>query len=1040
MKINLCDFEFEKEILDSEEQSLVFDQELILTETTKKNLKKIIYPILENRNVLLIGDAGIGKNALVYYLNKRRNLPTIRFSFNQDTLPEDLVGSFRILPDGFHWQDGPLVTAMKKGYTFVADEMNLASPEILKRFISVFEKRSLSLLEKDGGEIFAHERFRFIATQNPTRGFEGRKILPESIQRLFTTIYLNAYSQEEETQIIKGLFEKIPTSAIENIVELQRRLEKDVWENIIAKDMLEHYHFNIRTEQRFFNRMYPFFVKDNSFEKSSSFLQILFRNLFAFYVDIFIKENDKNKVLLIIAEIFDFEEDVLKELYEEYNNSIYLDYARQLSSTQRSGQATEISFEENNFQLDVFPVTKNRSKSILKILESLEHGENLLLEGDDDVRIHPLVFELAQKKNQKIRTIYFAKGMHTSEIIGALRPIIEKNKSNQKKSNSKVKWIDGPLVEGLKNQEWIILDNIEAAGSELIEKLNMLLDHASALAMPPEADDSIVLKSGKARIIAVKRTRKSRSQGTISRAFRNRFFNLHIQTVNDLEELKESLFLFWSNAFDFEEEQQEKLLDKMLYFHDRIIKAVDNNKIASTMAEKVKFREENLLRWSSHILQWLDKQSLDEVLKTGVEIHYLMSLPNEQDRLFAQNLWRRIAEELPIEEWHNRKVLKKKLLLKNKKLNHLKIDWDVQKYFREANTGEAKTFSGENLKKGIRINTPETGGDVKEGEDAWYGKDTIGNKGRGEPAGGGGAWGYRTEALFQQFLEKYKPKFDYSMGLELKDYYDTFGVMLNKIKMDLENALDSDMHIERQVSTFGNRVEPRRYLAYMANKGSDKIFDRSKIIHTDDKLKGLEFSFYLNKGRRLFNFSNAVAAVVSLQSSIEILWNKKVPVTVYGYSDFLNKKQNIDLVEYSEGLFSENITLENKEFIFENMVNNWDGDTIEEYQILNEIANSFSTEASTKIAVIVSDFRGHRAKEKIENSVLSFENQKLKEIIKEYSKQNYIFLGVQIGNRNIAEHLFEHSISIHGENFSNAPIVLSETIKNLIVKYHKVVV
>ncbi|HMV37354.1 MAG TPA: AAA family ATPase, partial [Turneriella sp.] len=96
------------------EKGLVFHQELVLTETTLKNLQKILYPLIEGQNLLLVGDAGVGKNALIYYINRIRSLPTIRFSFNQDTLPEDLSGSFRVLPDGFQWNNGPLTEALEK--------------------------------------------------------------------------------------------------------------------------------------------------------------------------------------------------------------------------------------------------------------------------------------------------------------------------------------------------------------------------------------------------------------------------------------------------------------------------------------------------------------------------------------------------------------------------------------------------------------------------------------------------------------------------------------------------------------------------------------------------------------------------------------------------------------------------------------------------------------------------------------------------------------------------------------------------------------
>ena len=1013
----IADFKIDKELISPEESSLVFKQDLVLTKTTEKNLELILYPIFERRNILLVGDAGIGKNALVYFINRQRNLPTIRFSFNQDTLPEDLVGSFRILPDGFHWQDGPLIHAMKKGYTFVADEMNLASPEILKRFISVLEHNRLYLLEKDGSELKAHPRFRFIATQNPSRGFEGRKVLPESISRLFTFINLSNYPLQEESEIISGLFPSIDKNLIKQTCSLQRALEAAIWEGEIAKDDFEHYHFNIRSAQRFWQRL---IILKNIKDESPEFLV----NVFEFYVDTFRLENDRKKALEITAKQFNF---ALSQLTKEYQ--LYREENPQI-------KISDLSFHTKGEALDPMPLTQNRLRAMTRIKRSLENNENLLLEGEDPVRLGELIVELAELEGQKVKWIFLAKGMHTSEIIGALRPSDSTNATN-----SKVEWIDGPLVQALKNNEWIILDNIEAAGSELIEKLNMLLDHAGTLAMPPEAaGDSFVKKEGKARIIGIKRSRKSRNQSTISRAFRNRFTNIHISLVSDIEELSESALIYWDSLFTLKDEDHE-FVNKLTLFHSKLQEACVEKKIGQNIAGGINFREENLLRWIGHVNHWLDKNDSDlkQVLESGIRVHYLAALPTEADREYANKLWQRIANDMPLDNW-DAQLKSRKKKLKNKNHNK-KMYWDPEKHRRAANTGKAKPkLSGKPLKKGLRIDTPETGGNTKEGADAWYGEDTQGNGGVGEPVGGGGAWGYKTDELFQAFLKKYKPKWDYNMGYHLQDYYEIFGKMLRELEMDLENALESNMHIHRQLASYGTRIEARRYISYLAQKGNDRIFDHSRIIHTEDKLKGLEFAFFINKGRRLFNFHYSVASVVALQSAMEVLWDKKIPLKTFGYSDFDNRKKSLDLVEYTNSGYAQPPTHEEKEFIFDQMADDWEGDTVEEFTMLQNIDTCFSSDASTKIAVIVSDFRGHRGRAKIEDELNSDDNIQLSELVKEYSRQNYVFLGMQTGTRYIAEHIFDHHVWINEDNFDTAPLVLADEIKKLILRYHRPVV
>lgn len=1018
------------------EKQLVFHQELVLTQTTLKNLQKILYPLIEGQNLLLVGDAGVGKNALVYYINKMRNLPTVRFSFNQDTLPEDLSGSFRVLPTGFQWNNGPLTEALEKGYTFVADEMNLASPEILKRFISVFDRRRLALLEKDGSEVNSHERFSFVATQNPARGFEGRKNLPESIARHFTTIYLDHYPAHEEQEILRGLYPEEFAAAADLVVTLQRALETAIWKNELAKEDLEHYHFNLRTAQRFMNRAVVAGLADTD---APAFRDLIF----TFFVEVFRLEADRKAALNIVAATLAFDAAALLKDFE-----IFLGQNPELPPSAYAAA-------ENDGSRMFFPITAGRLRILEKIEASLDANDNLLMEGDDAARMLELLTCYAAAHGRPFTEIFLSRGMHTSDIIGALRPF-----------GNSVKWVDGPLTAALRRGDVIVLENIDAAGSELVEKLNMLLDHAGRLALPPEAEgEAILKKEGDCRIIAIKRTRKSRNQQTISRALRNRFFNLHVPVIETQGEIAEVISLALVSEFGEDDSALRKtLVQKLSLFHTKADEAAREKKIGGNLAETIRYREEHILRLIAHTARYsltpqppLPKEEVEknhpspsvrkdggfEVMQRAVDIYYAGMLMSAEDREQIRRLFARIFTDMPWDDIFAGLAEGKKKILTTRAKRDKKIippDWDKAKHFREANTGKAqKRLNGQELKKGLRIDTPETGGNVKEGPDAWYGSDTQGNGGQGEPAGGGGAWGYRTDQLFQDFLKKYKPKWEYHMGYSLDDFYDVFGKMLSELQMDLENALDAEPEIERRLMAQGHRVDARRYITYQAQAGNDRIFDRTRILHSENKLKGVEFIFVLAKGRRMFNFKAAVSAVIALQSAVEILWDRKIPIKVYGYSDFENMKHSIDINRYiaTEGEVPADA---DKVQLFESMTDNWNGDTIAESQVLRYAAEQFSPEAVTKFVVMVSDFRGHRARAELKKEILSPASQELKELAQEYAKQNIHVLAVQTGTRSIAEHLFKEWLWIHEETFEQAPVLLSEAIKNLILRYHRVVV
>ena len=63
-----------------------------------------------------------------------------------------LVSASHESGNGFEWINGPIVNAIASGYTFVADEMNLCSPNVIKRFATVYESNYIDLMEGDGTE------------------------------------------------------------------------------------------------------------------------------------------------------------------------------------------------------------------------------------------------------------------------------------------------------------------------------------------------------------------------------------------------------------------------------------------------------------------------------------------------------------------------------------------------------------------------------------------------------------------------------------------------------------------------------------------------------------------------------------------------------------------------------------------------------------------------------------------------------------------------------------------------------------------------
>ncbi|GBF49510.1 ATPase [Leptospira ryugenii] len=980
----------------------VFPSKLVETDSVLSTLQKILYPMLEGIPVILVGDAGVGKNALIYYINSKRNHPTLRFSFNEDTLPEDLIGSYRILLDGkgFTWSNGPLSLALSEGLSFVADEMNLCAPNIIKRFSSVYENQYLDLLEGSGERIAAKTGFWFVGTQNPSEGFEGRKPLPHDITKHFAIVYVDPYSADEMFFILKRLYVELPEEALRKIIKVTLESENRIKRGEIGKGDLEKYHFNLRTLQKYCNRLRLFGGNEQS---------IQIREAMHLFQEPFRKKEDRILQKDLIESEFGLP-------YKVFPAKGYV----QGSKIFWNDKEIPTWEEKKTMQLFAeYPSPEPILHFLDQVFTAIQAKENILIEyreDQDPQEFLPLITEIT---GIPVESVMLSKGMHTSDVVGALKPLHENGEST-------VNWVDGPLTRAIRSGRVILISGLESAGAELVEKMNMLTDDARSLALPPEAGETLPISLRDTSIVfGMKTFRNSKSTTTISRAFRNRFTPILFPELEDPKVIEEIISFYLPSGV---------LPSAIAKFHTKIKDLSEKRTIGSANLQAYRFGLSNLIKWKNHIYRYNEKDVKSVALRGG-KIYYSNQISDPKERAEVERLLEgmlsgiELVSELFEEIEEKKKTFTVETSLEKKKW------WDPEMHKRDPLTGEAKKLnSGSEVKRGIEIDTPETGGRTKEGPDAWYGQDTQGNMGQGEPGAGGGAWGYRTEELYKQFLKKRRLLWDYSILVGLDEFKQVFGKELEEVELNLEQLFDPEVDIQRMYKNEGSRVDARKYISYRSGKGDSKIFDKTIIQKNEEKLKGVEVTFLLSKCRRIFNFEYSIAMLSALLVSLDVLEGHDISTNVFTFCDIKNSKDTIDLFNLKRA--DEEYSSAKEEEIFSLLCKNWHGDSVPEYQLLSNCENYFSPDAQTRILVLLSDFRGQRAKEKIENEIASFENRKLKEAVLKNQEKNYVILGVGLGSRYIAEHLFTDSLQITADNFYSMPNLIGTEIARLIQIHH----
>lgn len=194
-----------------------------------KVVEQVLYALLAQGNVLLIGVPGLGKTLLVNSLAQLLDLDFKRVQFTPDLMPTDIIGTEIIEENAntgernFRFVKGPLFTQI-----LLADEINRTPPKTQAALLQAMQERKIT----SGNTTYPlEEPFFVLATQNPIEQ-EGTYPLPEAqLDRFMFNVKMEYPPIDEEIAMVKattsGESEKLEAIITgERIKELQAIVRK----------------------------------------------------------------------------------------------------------------------------------------------------------------------------------------------------------------------------------------------------------------------------------------------------------------------------------------------------------------------------------------------------------------------------------------------------------------------------------------------------------------------------------------------------------------------------------------------------------------------------------------------------------------------------------------------------------------------------------------------------------------------------------------------------------------------------------------------
>ena len=180
----------------------------------------------------ITGPMGAGKSSLIKETAARLNLNVIQVNAKRRLEISDLIGHNTLLGGDVLFQDGPLTTALRKGWWFLLNEADLVDPGELAGLNTILDGGPLVIAENGGEVVHPAPGFGLICTAN-TVGLGDSAGLYAGTQRMnaalldrFWVIDADYPRAADEQAILRQAQPGLPVEIIDKMIETANEVRR----------------------------------------------------------------------------------------------------------------------------------------------------------------------------------------------------------------------------------------------------------------------------------------------------------------------------------------------------------------------------------------------------------------------------------------------------------------------------------------------------------------------------------------------------------------------------------------------------------------------------------------------------------------------------------------------------------------------------------------------------------------------------------------------------------------------------------------------
>ena len=501
--------------------------------TTRDNALRIVRACQVAKPILLEGSPGVGKTSLVTALANVAGHHLCRINLSDQTDIIDLFGSDLPVEGGgpgeFAWRDAEFLKAMQEGHWVLLDEMNLAPQAVLEGLNAVLDHRGTVYIPELNRSFSRHPSFRIFAAQNPLTQGGGRKGLPKSFVNRFTKVYVEELSPNDLSIICGQLFPELDENLVRSMITFNMRLNDEVCRKRTFARHGSPWEFNLRDVIR-----WGFLLRTPGPPKHPV------DHLRSVYFHRFRTEEDRSQACALFDQTFGMKSEQLKDRppwtvsSRHIQIGYYVSPRQNLASKKRAprilkkdlavlesiglcvsqcwltiltGQPncgkTEVVRLLAHFTGNVLrEISANSATDTMDILGSFEQvdgggrvmafAEEIMTLLDFELRLwEKSCFKHLQEYRQALSSLLAAPQATSSDLLQLCLRIVQEVEDSSTRQlllaqlddlaakcgvAGRFEWVDGPLVQAMKNGYWLLLDNANMCNPSVLDRLNSLCE------------------------------------------------------------------------------------------------------------------------------------------------------------------------------------------------------------------------------------------------------------------------------------------------------------------------------------------------------------------------------------------------------------------------------------------------------------------------------------------------------------------------------------------------------------------------------------